>query len=128
MTRSIITLPEPSVGLTSGDPLLALPGTGQSSPPGVEAILEWRGAYLNNRNVIDTFIIDEIDGLGDADVRDSREVNPTSHGETPFSSLYGGRPIVLTGKIRAHTLWKMRDMQQGLRQLFVDLDNEYPLI
>lgn len=124
----IVVLPAYEAGLTSGDPDIALPGTGEALPGGVETILEYNGAYLNIRDWIDTYLVTQIDGLGDADLRDSREVNPGSHGETYFQSYYGGRTIVLSGRIRAHTLGKLRDMQMGLKQMFWDTSVERALI
>jgi hypothetical protein len=124
----IVSLPQVQTGLLSGDPVSYLAGTGQSGPRGIEAFFEYNGAYLNIHDWLDTFIIQSIDGLNDADVRDAREVNPGRHGETAFDAYYGGRTLVLSGKIRASSIEKLRDMQQGLRQIFTDLSQERPLI
>lgn len=94
---------------------------------GVESKLEFNGYILNNRKSADAVFITSIDGLEDADIRDSRDVNPGYDGETAFSSLYGGRTIVLSGFIRAGTLSKLRDMQEGLKSVFAPLE-EKPLI
>jgi hypothetical protein len=61
-------------------------------------------------------------------MRMSAQPNPGEHGETPIDPLYGGRTLVLSGKQYAKTIWKLRDMQQGLRGAFVDIKHEYPLI
>jgi len=103
-------------------------GTKTSGPRGIESIIEYNGLYLNVRNWIDTFIVNNILGIDDADVRDTRDPNPGQHGETPGASLYGGRTIVLQGKIITKTIWKLRDMEQALRAAFADLDQELPLI
>lgn len=124
----IVSLPQVQAGLLSGDPVSYLAGTGHSGPRGIEAFFEYNGAYLNIHDWLDTFIIQSIDGLNDADVRDAREVNPGRHGETAFDAYYGGRTLVLNGKIRASSIEKLRDMQQGLRQIFTDLSQERPLI
>lgn len=124
----IISVPDPLAGLTTGHPTELLPGTGESGPGGVESVLEYRGTFLNQRGNNDTYLVTNIDGLADADVRDTRDVNPSDHGETAFEAFYGGRTIVLTGKIRSYTLGKLRDMQQGLRETFADVSKEYPLI
>ena len=115
-------------GLGTGAVEVSELGTGQSGPLGVEAVLEYNGIYLNLRDWVDTYLITSIDGLGDADVRDAREVNPQQDGETFFDAFYGGRTIVLTGRIRAHHIFKLRDMQQILRQTFADISQEHPLI
>lgn len=117
----IVSLPSYKAGLGSGDSAQAVIGTGLSVPPGVETVLSYNGLYLNIRDWLDTYLITSIDGLNDADVRDSRELNPTAHGETAFNSYYGGRTIVITGRIRAFTLFKLRDLQSALRQAFNDL-------
>lgn len=116
-----------ATGLWSGDTELSLPGTGLSQPPGLEAVLEYNGMIFHDRAVVDKYRILKIDGLQDPDVRDNREVNPSAHGETALASFYGGRTILLTGRIEAYTTAKLRDMQQGLRTAFSSLI-EKPLI
>lgn len=116
------------ITLGTGDPNEGLPGSGYSGPRGIEAVLEFNNLYLNVRNWVDTYLVTQIGGLDDADVRDTREVNPGYHGETQFPSYYGGRTIALTGKIYCKTIFKLRDMQQALRQAFSPIDDEYPLI
>lgn len=113
-------------GLWEGDPSFALEGTGTSQPPGLEAVLEYNGMIFHDRKVVDKYRVLSIDGLSDADIRDVREVNPAAHGETAFDAYYGGRTLLLTGRIEAYTLPKLRDMQQALRTALVDLQ-EKPL-
>jgi hypothetical protein len=124
----IVSLQSASAGLATGSPAEIIIGTKTSGPTGIESVLEYRGMLLNFRDWIDTYRVDSIDGLGDADIRDARENNPAAHGETAFQPYYGGRTIVLSGKIRAHTVWKLRDMVQSLRQTFADISQESPLI
>jgi hypothetical protein len=119
--------PPPPVTLTTGDPNYALAGLG-TGPGGVDSVIAYGSTLLNVRDWVDTILITNIDGLGDADIRDARDVNPGQHGETAFAAYYGGRTIVITGKIRAHTLDKLRDMQTGLRATFSDLSGEQALI
>lgn len=114
--------------LGTGGPNRSIIGTKESGPRGIEAIIEYNGLYLNVREWIDTFLVTTIMGIDDADVRDSRDPNPGRHGETPGIALYGGRTIVLQGKLQTKTIWKLRDMQQALRAAFVDLSVENPLI
>lgn len=128
MTGGILSLPDWEAGLGTGTADLAVAGTGLAVPSGVEARFEYNGLYLNMREWIDTILVNSIDGLHDADVRDSREVNPAAHGETAFNSFYGGRTIVLNGRIRAFSLNKMRDLQVALRAAFNDISQERPLI
>lgn len=124
----IISLPRFPIGLTSGYPDRIDLAEQVGRPGGVESVFEYRGAYFNVRRWLDTFLINTIDGFADPDIRDSREVNPGRDGETPFNAYYGGRTIVLSGKIRAHTLAKLRNMQMGLKEIFGDIKREYPLI
>ena len=124
---SPILLPPVEQGLASGDPLIALEGTGTSAPQGLEALLEYNGIYLHDRSTIDKIRIVDLDGFQDADIRDTREVNPQDHGETPFDAFYGGRTLTIAGRIEAHNVKKLRDMQQALRTAFLDLE-EKPLI
>lgn len=121
--------PDPYVvGKGGGSPTTIDVGTGAAQPRGIESILEFNGLQLNNRSLLDTYMVTQIDGLSDADVRDSRDVNPGRHGETAFNAYYGGRTIVLTGKVRAHTIQKLRDMQEALRQAFADISTERALL
>jgi hypothetical protein len=123
----VVSIPTYPVGLTGGRTDKLVIGSGRARPGGVENIWEYNGALLNVRDWYDTFIITSIDGLADPDVRDSRDVNPGRDGETYFQAYYGGRTIVISGKIRAFSLAKLRDMQMGLKQIFADLSGEKPL-
>lgn len=116
-------------GAGDGQPgVLTLPGSGFAVPAGIEAALEFNGLFLNVRKNIDRYRITTIDGLADADVRDTRDVNTDDDGEEPFNSFYGGRTIVIGGVIDTFSVSKLRDMQKALREAFNDLTTEYPLI
>src|SRR4051812_30495910 len=128
MTYNIGTVLGTPAGLGIGDPNDGLPGTGLSGPRGIESVIEYNGLSLNVRSWVDTFLVTQIGGIDDADVRDNREVNPGYHGETAFPSYYGGRTITLSGKIYAKTLFKLRDMQQALRYAFSPIDAEQALV
>jgi len=125
---SIYSLQNQSIGLAIGSSVDRIIGTKLSGPRGVEAVIEYNGIYLNDRSWIDTFIVTNIDGIDDADIRDVREDFPGYHGELLGAAYYGGRTIVLSGYIETKTIWKMRDMIQGLRFAFSDISKEYPLI
>jgi len=114
--------------LGTGDPNERVIGSKHSGPRGIEAVIEFNGLYLNVRDWVDTYLVTNILGIDDADVRDTREPNPGRHGETPGISLYGGRTIALQGKIQTKTIWKLRDMEQALRGAFASLYVEQPLI
>lgn len=115
-------------GLGDGQPgNFTLPGTGLSVPAGLEAVLEYNGLLLNVQKNVDRYRITSIDGLFDADVRDSRDVNTADDGESPYNSYYGGRTIVIAGSIETHSVAKLRDMQQALRSAFANIHDEYPL-
>lgn len=116
-----------SAGLVDGYSQYYDTGTDRLKLGGVENPIEFNGFKINVKNRQDAIKITSIDGLSDADVRDSRDVNPGYDGETAFSAYYGGRTIVLNGFIRAGTLNKLRDMQEGLKSIFAPLD-EKPLI
>lgn len=124
----IISLPAYSAGLGSGSAADRILGTKRSGPLGIEAIIEYNGLYLNNRNYIDTYLVTNIDGIDDADVRFKSEENPGDDGGTPGFSTYGERTIVLQGQIESKTVWKLRDMSVALREAFADLNTEHPLI
>lgn len=95
--------------------------TFNSVPTGVESVYQYNGLTLNDLSVYDRYRITRIEGLGDADVRDQRELHPARHGEEALLALYGGRPVVLQGRIESWTLNKMRDMVMALKQAFSPL-------
>lgn len=125
---SIISFGRADVGLGAGSDSEHITGTKTSGPRGIESVLEYNGLFMNVRSWVDTYIVDNISGIDDAEVRESREVNPDDHGETAFDAFYGGRTIVLSGYIETKTIWKMRDMQTALRQAFNKVSEEKPLI
>lgn len=99
-----------------------LPGVPSIWPGGLENIYKFNGLVLNDRkSQIDNYKITKIDGLFDADIRDSRDVNPSRHGETAFESFYGGKTITIEGVIRAGNIDKMRNMIFDLQKAFADL-------
>jgi len=118
-----IVLPSVTAGQAGGLPDLALPGSGAARIGGVESYYIYNDLAMNDRNLVDTYIIKEIGGLDDADVRDSRELIPQDHGEHVFDSWYGGRTITLAGTIQAYNVHKLRDMQEALRYSFSNLED-----
>lgn len=115
-------------GLGDGLPgTYTLPGSGTSVPGGLECAFEYNGLFLNVQKNVDRYRVTSIDGLADPDIRDTRDVNTNSDGETPYNSFYGGRTIVISGTIDTYSIAKLRDMQQALRTAFADLTTEYPL-
>lgn len=128
MPHPIVDVPVYIPGSGDGRPgNFTLPGSGYAVPAGLDAVLEYNGLLLNILQNVDRYRIMSIDGLFDADVRDSREVNTADDGETPYNAFYGGRTIVIAGRIETYSVSKMRDMQQALRVAFSDIRNEYPL-
>src|SRR3954451_7212577 len=118
-------------GLAGGSANRSITGTKRSGPVGIESIIEYATAnviYLNVVDWIDTFLVTSISGIDGADMRTGAQPNPGGQGETPTDALFGGRTLALTGKQFAQTIWKLRDMQQGLRGSFVDIKTEYPMI
>src|SRR5687767_15110427 len=96
-----VVLWQEQTGFGDGDPVVSLPGSGLAIPRGLEAVFKYGDLVLNDRTKIDKYRITQIDGLDDPDVRDSRDVNPGSHGETPHAAFYGGRTLALNGRIEA---------------------------
>jgi hypothetical protein len=97
-------------------------------PGGIECPIEFNGLVMNDRSKLEHIRIVSIDGLDDADIIDSRQQNPNDHGETAIDEPnYGGRTIVMNGRIEAQTLRSMRWMKQLMRTAFNDLV-ERPLI
>src|SRR4051794_695127 len=95
----LIALHEPTINIGVGIPNVAAPGTGTAVPTGIESIYRYNDLTLNDKTVLDKYRIMRIEGLADPDVRDQRETNPSRHGETALSSLYGGGPIKVLGRV-----------------------------
>jgi hypothetical protein len=115
---SPVILQELPQSLWGGDAELAVPGSGTSAPPGLEATLSYNGIVIHDRQVVDKYRVLEMAGLHSADIRDTREVLPGDDGEVPLESLIGGRTIVLTIRVEAYSVSKLRDMEQALRTAF----------
>lgn len=107
---------------------ITLPGDPSIVPAGLEAVLEYNSLRMNVQKNVDRYRITSIDGLYDADIRDTREVNTAQDGETPYNSFYGGRTITIAGTIDTYSISKLRSMQYALRRAFADLTQEMPLI
>lgn len=114
-------------GPGGGSSTSTVAGTGLAVPAGLEAVLEYNGLYMNVQRDYDFYRITSIDGLGDADIRDTRDVNTESDGETPFNAFYSGRTITIGGTIVTYSISKLRDMQMALRGAFADIRTEKPL-
>jgi hypothetical protein len=122
-----LVLPKPSTGPGVGSPTDYVPGSGLAVPTGIESLFEYNGFLMNDITLVETYLILKVDGLDDADVRDTRENNPADDGEEPGEAFYGGRTVILTGQIQAGSLNKLRDMQSAMKSAFVTLV-ERPLI
>ncbi len=97
-------------------------GIFESDRRGLENVFEYNGLILNDQvSSADRYIIDEVAGIDDADLRDVIEDNPGRHGQTAYDALYGGRTIVLTGRIKAGDIQRIRNMQTDMRKAFNDL-------
>lgn len=111
--------------LGDGIPDYSLPGTGTSIPWGVDAVFQYNNLVFNVRDcVVDKIHIKSIEGLDDPDIRDVREDNPSDDGETAYDAHYGGRTLVFNGTIEAYTRNKLRDMQQGFKIAFAELEEK----
>lgn len=88
---------------------------------GLEAQFTFNDLVINNLSYADRYRLSKIDGLYDADVRDSREANPSRHGETAYENYYSGRTIVFYGTIESGNLSKLRNMTFDLQQAFADI-------
>jgi hypothetical protein len=111
----------------SGAPNLALPGSGFAQPKGLECVWEYGPLRMNDLTVFDKYRVQKISGLDGADIRTSAESNTQDHGEVIGQQFFGGRTIVLEGRIETLTMQKMNDMEQALRQAFLSINRDLPL-
>lgn len=131
VSAGITSLRAVLAGLSGGSANTHLLGTGRSPSLDISAVIEFRSKYpiyLNVGNWIDTYLVNNIEGVDDTEVRYASEANPGDHGETPFDSWYAGRTVVLNGKLISRRRDKLDDMATGLQAAFLDLQNEFPLI
>lgn len=85
---------------------------------GLEAVWEYNGLSLNDRSNMEQYRLTDIDGLADADIRDSRAPITEAHGELAYNMYQGGRTITLSGRIRAGNVTMLRQMQEDLKEAF----------
>lgn len=124
-----VVLDPPGITYGSGNPGVPVPGSGRAVPTSIlNTVYEINGLRINNRRDYEHYWIRSFDGLYDSEVRDNREVNPDRDGETYYGGLYSGKPLVMEGVIRAHTLEKMLDMEYALTEAFDDISREFAVI
>ena len=121
-------VPDPNQNISGGqgDPELSITGTGLAVPGGLESILSYNGLIINDLSVFDKYRLMDIEGLSDPDIRDTREDKPGEDGEDAYDSYYSGRTIVLNVRVEAYEIKKLRDMEEALRNAFVNM-TEKPL-
>jgi hypothetical protein len=129
MAAPLTSIPAYIIGPGSGQPgVYTIPGDPNVGvPAGIEAVFEYNGLLMNIQKNIDRYRITSIDGLYDADIRDTRDVNTNAAGETPYNAFYGGRTLTISGTIDTYSVSKIRAMQFALRKAFADITTEYPL-
>lgn len=111
------------------DPGTPVKGSGISVPTSVATTrYEINGLVLNDRNAIETYWINKIDGLYDADIRDNREVRTDQDGEIFYGNLYSGKPITIDGFITARSYERWLDMKFALIDAFGDIRAETPFV
>lgn len=115
---SPLILDPPDVSLWTGDPDVALPGSGLSLSAGLESLYVYGGVTINDRSVVDAYVLTKIEGFDDADVRFAEDDAPGDDGTIPRRSFAGGRTITMAGYVRANNLAKLRDMSTALQLIF----------
>lgn len=117
---------EPGGDLGTGSPVDRVIGTGDSFPtfPG---FVQYNKLLLNNWHNFDYFHVASIDGVDDAEIRDTRQPKPNDDGEDSYGAYYGGRSIVVNGQIRCYHVWKTDDMRDALKRAFARKNLELPL-
>ncbi len=85
------------------------------APYGLEAVLEYGGLRIGDLTATDAYVVTEMSGLDDADIRDSRDVFPDRDGEIIGPMFLGGRTITVSGFIRARNFSQLRLMQSNLK-------------
>lgn len=89
-------------------------------PSGVAGLIRYNDLIMNDKRFADRIVITDVVGLDDADLRDSREVNPDRDGETAFNSFYAGRNISLRGYIEAGNEMMKRTLWGAVKTAFDD--------
>lgn len=112
--------------LGSGSPTDRVIGTGDSFPAH-PVLIEYNDLIMNDNHNFDYYKITSVDGLDDAEIRDSRSNRPNQDGEDSYGTYYSGRTVVIHGEIHAYDLWKADDMREAVKRAFVRKDKELPL-
>lgn len=105
---------------------LNYPSLPAAVPYGLEVQLSYNGVTLNANTGSTTsgaystymYMVKDISGLDDADIRVGTEDLPAWHGEVATPGFYGGRTVTISGKIIAKNSYQLRVAQQNLREAF----------
>lgn len=99
------------------------PSTIPFEPSGIAGTIEYNGLVFNDRRFADRIIVNQITGIDDPDVRDSRDTNPDRDGETAYDSFYSGRGITLRGYIQAGNWQNLKNLWGQLKTAFDDVED-----
>lgn len=97
------------------------PSVADTMALGRHALIIYNGLILNDRHRPDRYRVEDIDGLGGADIRDSRTPRPAAHGEIPYDAFFGGQTITISGKIESGSQQQLTFMEAQLRAAFSSL-------
>lgn len=100
---------------------------GGARPGALESRLIANGLVLNDQDAYDRYFVKNVDGLWGADIRDTREPRVNDDGEDVYDTLLGGKTVTISGRIEAHNLDIMRDMESNLEQAFPH-NFDYPIL
>ena len=100
---------------------------GGARPGALESKIWANGLVLNDQEDYDRYYVKSVDGLWGADIRDQREPKVNDDGEDVYDTLLGGKSPVITGRIEAHNLDMMRQMEQNLEAAFPH-NFDYPVV
>lgn len=98
-----------------------LPTIPDSIALGMQSLITYNGLVLNDRTRPDQYKINNIDGLGGADVRDNRVPRPVDHGEIAYDAYWGGRTLTIDGAMLAGNAFELTRMERDLRAAFGSL-------
>jgi Phage tail protein len=85
---------------------------------GIQSLITYNGLILNDRLRPDRYRVTEVDGLGGADVRDSRASQPQADGEIIYDAYRGGKTITIEGKMEAGSTAELGRMERDLRAAY----------
>lgn len=101
----------------------------ENHPAGLESAFNWRGVLINSRNLTARYHVDSVEGFHSLPrVRAVEFPYVARDGVAVEDLLYGGRTVILSGRVIAGNVARLRVMEQNLHHLMMFDQVTAPLV